>query len=202
MPENIYSRMLSIPLQIEWAGWRTDTLKLQQAGWSLSADQDVMSDTMRIAMEHKNLQMRAISHRIDFRYKQLLHGDGPGSYDWMRAMVLPMHMIGREVHIHEQGPIDWSTFKPIDATPTFVQHRIGKLQDLVHFAPAQVKTKELIIPQENVEELMERILKLQDPARIARIREDIRNPEGITLDGIDKMHGKQRFEAQIISMAA
>lgn len=67
----------------------------------------------------------------------------------------------------QEGPCVAEDALNIDATPSFVTHRIGKLQDFVHFAPAQV-----------------------------------RNPQGMTLNGIDELHGKQRFEAQIISFAA
>lgn len=193
--------MLSRPLQVEWAGWRTDTFKLQAAGWSLSANQDVYERRMRIAMEHKQLQMRAISFGFDFDYFHIQNFRGHPD-DYLSGLSIPMHVLGSEVHIHEQGTIDWAAFQPVDATPSFISHRIGKIQDFVHFAPAQVKTKELIVPQENVEELLAKILDMQNPARMERIRKEVRNPEGMTLNSIDELHGKQKFEAQIISIAA
>ncbi len=192
--------MLSRPLQVEWAGWRTDTYKLQGAGWSLSAHQDFAENRMRLAMEHKALQMRAISHHIDFRFMDAFV-EGYRHDEYLRSIVIPMHVVGREVHIHEQGTVDWNVFQPIDATPTFVQHKIGRIQDMVHFAPAQVRTKELIVPQENVDELMNRILELQNPARMERLKEAVRN-EGTTAQGVQEALGKQKFEAQIISIAA
>ena len=192
--------MLSRPLQVEWAGWRTDTYKLQGAGWSLSAHQDYAENRMRLAMEHKALQMRAISHHIDFRFMDAFH-EGYRHEEYLRSIVIPMHVVGREITIHESGSIDWNAFQPIDATPQFVQHRINRIQDVVHFAPAQVRTKELIVPQENVEELMTRILDLQNPARLDRIREEVKS-QGTTIGGVEQALGKQKFEAQIISIAA
>jgi hypothetical protein len=54
----------------------------------------------------------------------------------------------------------------------------------------------VIIPEESVPDLLERILKLQQPARTERLKEEMRNPEGlITVP-------KQNFHAQIISLAA
>jgi hypothetical protein len=71
--------------------------------------------------------------------------------------------------IHENGRVDWS-FNAIDATPSFTERRISRVEDLAHFAAPLVKTREIIIPQDSVPELLERILKLQQPARTDRIR--------------------------------
>lgn len=194
MYPEITQRLLSAPLKLEWAGWETDTYKLQQAGWSLNANQDYAERRMRIAMEHKGVQMRAITYGVDYEYMMNTYGASG-----MRPPVyptLPVHMMGRDVIIHEHGSIDWTNYKPIDATPNYVTQRISKLEDLVHFAAPLVRTKEIIIPQESVSELLDRILQMQQPERTERIREQIRNPEGLMLDAIPQ----QRFEAQIISL--
>lgn len=187
-----YHRLLSRPLQVEWAGWRTDTYRLQACGWQLSADQDVFQNAMRLSMQHEGQQIRAISERISFDYHMAI-SDTP---EYLSRIVIPMHMVGREVTVHFSGSIDWH-FKPIDATPSFSTHTISKIEDLCHFAAPLVKTREIIIPQDSVPELLERILKLQQPARTDRVREEYRrHPEAFTATP------QQRMEAQIISLAA
>jgi hypothetical protein len=74
--------------------------------------------------------------------------------------------------------------------------RIRRIEDLCHFAAPLVRTKEIIIPQESAPDLLDRILGLQQPAKTDRIREEMRNPEGLTVIP------KQNFHAQIISLAA
>lgn len=60
----------------------------------------------------------------------------------------------------------------------------------MHFAGPLIRTSEIIIPEESVPELLERILKLQQPARMDRIREELRG----------ERRREQKFHAQIISM--
>jgi hypothetical protein len=103
--------------------------------------------------------------------------------------------MGREVFIHEHGSIDWS-FKDIDAQPTFTANKITKLEDLAHFATPLVRCNEVIIPEESVGTLMDRILELQQPARTERLREELRDPSGLVAAP------QMKFHAQILSIAA
>lgn len=147
---------------------------------------------MRIAMAHDGFRMQAMTDRFSFDFQHLaMNAMQTGEY--LRNMVIPVHQaIARDLTVHFSGAIDWS-FKPIDATPTFTTRRIEKLEDLCHFAAPLVRTKEIIIPEESVPALMERILKLQQPAKTERLREQMRNPEGVSAIP------QQKFEAQIIS---
>jgi hypothetical protein len=180
---------------VHWAGWETDTFRLQKAGWKISAEQDIMSNSMYLAMAHDGLGMRAISDRLVFNYH--MAADGYRGMEYVRDFVIQMRHVGRDIHVQTHGPMSFS-FQPIDAMPTFTENRITKLEDLAHFAAPLVKTREIIIPQDSVPELLERILKLQQPARTDRIREQVRNPEGSTWEA----QPQQRMEAQIISMVA
>ncbi|MFG1395897.1 hypothetical protein [Roseixanthobacter pseudopolyaromaticivorans] len=184
--------MLSFPIKLDLAGWRADTWQLQQAGWAFSADQDIRSRTMQLAFEHKQMGLRGISARIDFEY---LHQD----QEYLRHVVLPAQAMGREVFIHMHGSVP-SLFQPIDAKPQLVEHRRVKLEDYVHFAPALVRTQEIILPEESVEELMERILKLQQPARTERYQRLAREAgdPGQQMD----FAPRHKVHAQIISLAA
>lgn len=174
-----------------WAGWETTTTKLQQAGWKLSAEQDFYGNRMRIAMSHEGMRLLAVTPAFDFRYMDAI-SDYRYLHDVQAQVVQAM---GREVFIHEHGSVDWS-FKDIDAQPTFTSNKITKLEDLAHFAAPLVRTREIIIPEENVEDMLERILKLQQPARTERLKEQLRSPEGLAAVP------QQKFHAQILSIAA
>lgn len=183
------ARILSRPLKVEWAGWETTTHRLQQAGWKLSAEQDVFQNRMRLAMQHERMSLYGLSRGMDFDYQR--HAMERG-YDFP---VIVMQAVGREVFIHEAGRIDWS-FNAIDAQPCFTDRKISRIEDFAHFAAPLVRCNEVIIPEESVPDLMERILKLQQPARTNRIKEQMRNPEGYSAQP------QQKFQAQIISLAA
>jgi hypothetical protein len=191
-------RLLSRPVKLHWAGWTADTLSLQQAGWALSAHQDIARMQMAIALRHPTYGSGVSAH-VDWHFME----------DWDHYQRiskvghipdLPVHVLGRPVHIETMNT-DWSAFEPIDAKPQMfdVARRTGNLEDFVHFAPSLARTKEIIIPEQSVPELMERILQLQQPDREARIRKDImRNPDGYELSGVPR----QKFHAQILSLAA
>lgn len=177
------------------AGWESDTFSLQQAGWQLSAEQSFGRGTMRIAMHHQGMNLRALTEVTEFDYMHAAHDWN----DYLRGVVLHCGMMGREINIHMHGEVSPSAFQPIDATPqVFMERRIVKIEDLAHFAAPLVRSQEIILPEENVPELLERILKLQQPARTERIREELRHPEGRMFDP----KPRQKFHAQIISLAA
>jgi hypothetical protein len=189
-----HTRILSRPLRLHWAGWETNTYHLQQSGWQLSAEQDVYGQRMRIAMKHDGMNLLAMTPGFDFYYERAARD--PGGY--LEEMPVPVvAAMGRQINIHEHGRIDW-TFKEIDAKPTFAENKITRLEDLAHFAAPLVRCNEVIIPEESVPDLLDRILKLQQPARTDRIRDQMRNPEGMLIEAIPK----QKFHAQIISLAA
>ena len=183
------ARILSRPLKVEWAGWETNTYRLQQAGWKLSAEQDVFQNRMRLAMQHERMNLYAMSRMTEFEYER---------YAMDRSFDFPMivmQAMGREVFIQEHGRIDWG-FNAIDAKPCITDRKISRIEDLAHFAAPLVRCNEVIIPEESVPELMQKILKLQQPARTDRIREQMRNPIGYDREP------QQKFQAQIISLAA
>jgi hypothetical protein len=183
--------MLSRPVELHWAGWRSDTFTLQQHGWQLSAEQDMMRMQMSIAMRNERAGMSGVTAAVDFDY--LHNANGPGQYFMPK---LPVHLMGRKIEvIHTMGD-HWSNFNPIDAQPQFMQRERRSLEDCAHFAPAHTRTQQLIVPEDSVEYLMARILKMQQGPRIERIREEIREGERVSFQP------RQKFHAQIISLAA
>ncbi len=158
-------RILSQPVEVHWAGFRSDTLALQREGWSISANQCFHDRTMQIALRHDKAQMRGISYIDEWEYQKFL--DRYGYYP--RPVPLRLESVGREIYSHALTSVrDWN-FQPIDATPMFVETPIKSIDDLVYFAP--VHAKPVIIPPDSVPDLMERILKIQEPMREEYFRE-------------------------------
>lgn len=189
-------RLLSAPVRIHWAGWETDTYLLQQAGWSINAHQDVVRDQMRIAIEHRGVQMRGLSAGINWEYQEALRNP---RFVRNGTPLIPMNVMGRDVRVHERGNIDWSNFQPIDAQPQLIESRINSLSDLVHFAPSLARTQQIILPEDDVPAMLERILEMQNPARIERLKQQLdADREGMMIDH----HPRQKFHAQILSIAA
>lgn len=183
--------MLSRPVELHWAGWRSDTFTLQQHGWSLSAEQNIERMQMSIAMRNERAGMSGITAPMNWEYMRDMQ-DFRGHH----TPQLPVHLMGRKIEVMHTMGDHWSNFRPIDAQPQFMQRERRSLEDFVHFAPAHTRTQQLIVPEDTVDDLMERILKMQQGPRIERIREEIREGERISFQP------RQKFHAQIVSIAA
>lgn len=181
-------RLLSRPLKIYWAGWETTTYELQKCGWSLSAHQDVRGNRLQLAFRQGSLKIEGITSVIPFKYERALDLRDRGYVD---SLVLTVdRMLGEQVMLRTVGDIS-ALWSPIDAEPRYTEERIMRLEDLAHFAGPLIRTNEIIVPEESVPKLLERILELQQPARIERIREELRGEK----------RPEQKFHAQIISLA-
>lgn len=178
-------RLLSRPLRVHWAGWETNTSHLQAAGWKLSAFQDIRGSRLQLALRHEGVGIEGITQPIDYRFEQALD---MRERQYVESLVLNVQgMLGEHVMLRMSAEVE---FSPIDAAPRYTAERITRLEDLAHFAGSLIRTNEIIVPEETVPELMERILKLQQPARLARIREELRGEH----------RPEQKFHAQIISL--
>lgn len=184
MYDQHHTRFLSRPVDLHWVGWRSDTFTLQQQGWSISASQDVASNTMRIALNNRHVRMQGISEEIGWPYRHAIVDCPPD-----RSPIVPIRLMGGQIKIHVMG-MPHIGFSPVDAYPQMTNEKITSLDDLAHFAPALTRTRQLIVPEENVDDLMQRILDMQHGSRIERIREDVRNGD---------YTDRQNFHAQIIS---
>lgn len=179
-------RILSRPLRVHWAGWDTTTYQLQKCGWKLSAYQDIRGSRIQMAFRHDGLQIEGITAELPYEYERALD---MRERDYVNGVVLNVQrMLGEQVLVRSNGDIPlWS---PIDAEPRYTEARITRLEDLAHFAGPLIRTNEIIVPEESVPELLERILKMQQPGRMARIREELRG----------ERRPEQKFHAQIISL--
>ncbi|SFZ81608.1 hypothetical protein SAMN02983003_0591 [Devosia enhydra] len=186
-------RILSRPVELHWAGWKSDTMTLQQNGWDISAQQDIRTMQMGIALRAPHGVAYGMSAMMSWEFMEDQHRFG-------MLHRLPAQMrFGKDVMVHHQGPVEALWNQPwgaVDAIPQMVETRRTRLEDFAHFAPAPlVRNNPIVIPEESVSDLMDRILKLQQPDRTARIQAALRNPEGYDTRSLPE----QRFHAQIIS---
>lgn len=173
-------------MEVLWAGWRTTTTTLQQAGWQLSAEQQIDERSLRIAMRHADMKLYALSERIDMNYFAMSASDA-----YHRAMS-PIRIAyvssGVTVCVHD----DLSHFAPIDAAPQLTNKTVRRIEDFNIFAAPMARTQEIIVDPQDVNFYLEKILELQRPTQ-AEIRH--RNREG-------EVRQRQHFHAQILSFEA
>jgi hypothetical protein len=198
--------LISTPHRVFWAGFETTTARMQQAGWKLSAHQDVMQMGVRLAFRHDELDMSAITNMIDyFKLAQLSAARGGWAADQdigrLKFDIVRMTS-GRMMVETYRDPHDSGTmWKAIDGKPQFCSRMYQSLEEFAVFAEVPLtRTQELIVDPNDVQELMSRIIDLQKPEQ-QRIRDKQRlreSREGLELDA----GPKQVFHAQILSIAA
>lgn len=193
--------MLSRPVKVHWAGWESDTLKLQASGWEVSAREDIACRQMELAIRHQGHDMVGLSQRMCFEY---FHNDPR----YLQALTIPFGMMAKtgtphiKYHSVMAGEYDKVPFRPVDCMPSYrSMDRIGGIEEFAHFAGARAG-QELLVPEEDVNDLLSRILDLQQTAKTQHFLDRVRRSQQGFEQGVDISSVPERkFTAQIISLA-
>jgi hypothetical protein len=191
----IFPRLISRPVRVHWMGWETDTYKLQQAGWQISAEQSVERRTLRMCIKHRDADMVGLSCHMDMYHFNDRYNHPDNLYGRVtETAICEMRHMARDITVHDRHA--FLDFKAIDAEPRIMMEPQGRwsLKDLLPFAEAPlVRTKALILPEAQVDDLLAAILERQADARTAYFK-DLNERERLEMPST-KIH------AQIISLS-
>jgi len=181
-------RFLSPVCEVFFAGWRTDTVTLQQCGWEIAAEQEPYDMSVRLFIQHRALGLRGLTNRVSKDLFELRHGYLPGPPFEIIKMAS-----GMTVELREKS----FAFHQIDAMPQFMNMNPTQNVDAFNiFASSLARTEEIIVDPKSVSELLAQIREMQSPEqgaiRARRQRRD-RGTEAIP---------REVFHAQILSLAA
>lgn len=183
-------RMMARPVEVHWAGWRSDTYSLQQAGWELSMDQDYRRNYMRMVIRHQEHGLIGQTNNIPIEH--LIAGREPYYLHAPRHVWQMQHM-GRTIMVNDIAA--YANFKAVDATPYLEMKQPQSLEDLVPFPGVTTRSEMLVLPSASVDDLLREILERQDAERL------IYNKDAIQRERFeDGPH--TRVHAQIVSLAA
>jgi hypothetical protein len=177
-------RILSAPCDVFWAGFKSDTYKLQQGGWSISVEQAVADRGIRLLMNHRQMRLYAISEYSEFDYYRNAQSRG------MAPTFNVTHVASRIEVLRIHDRLD--NFKLIDAAPQIVNSEITSIEDFGIFAVPMVRTEEIIVDPKDVSAMLEQIRAMQSTEQ-RNIRE--RNVSRDRRDAVPE----QIFHAQILS---
>jgi hypothetical protein len=182
-------RVLSLPHRVHFCGWVATLPALQQAGWEISAEQDFQYLSVRLALRHRDLQLRALTQTIDYNFFDGYMSQMRGPLDFcIQYMASDLRIVTSD---------NLSAFSPIDAIPQFVSTERKSIDDFGIFATPLARTEEIIVDPHDVMALLERIKDLQRPGQAA-IRARTRACER----RLDEPSQRTQFHAQILSIAA
>lgn len=175
--------LLTNPIvQIDWAGWRSDTLTLQRHGWEVLVEQDIYPGTIRIALQHREAQVQGITEWIQGINFMSVIESGYDRLPIFRARLY--HKI--IINLMETT----FNFEPVDAQPRLFEGERKEMSDFNIFQP--IKAQEIISDPAEVNDLMEQILELQSPKQ-RELREKARR---------ENRKLQRQVHAQVITLAA
>jgi hypothetical protein len=192
----IYPRLMSRPIEVHWAGWRTDTYKLQQAGWQISMDQSLEKHALRVVIKNDEHRMIGLGGWMDmYHFNDRYNHPDNLTGRLTETAIYEMDQMAGDIRVSNRAA--FVNFKAVDGQPRIEMEPPGgySLRDLVPFAEAPlIRTKALILPEATVDDLLSGILARQAEAKTAYFKDMVEEER--------RAFPKHKVHAQIISLAA
>jgi len=158
-------RILSAPVGLHWAGWRSNTRTLQQCGWQLSTTMDEYDRTLTILLKHPEMAIYGMSDKIDNRGGHLWHPEAIRSLELNCRLGSDLgRPFGTDNRIYETN-LSLSGAIPIDATPVYTEQKITSIRDLNIFRaiPPERDVQSFNIEKATMSEVLDFALSKQKP---------------------------------------
>ncbi len=209
MLKSALDRWIQNPVcKVYFAGFESDTYRLQRSGWSVSARQQISTYSsgfdISLVLKHEAANLYALSNRVSLDYG-MLHN----MYEVANHLIFHLQQVSSSMYVQTMNGIPgslekyYNEFNPISCVPEYTNERIC-LSNLNIFKPL-VETKEIVLGPKTVNEALEYVLKLQEPEQVA-IREEKRKElaRAAVNEKFNRTDVKPAYEikAQIITLAS
>ncbi len=168
-------RLLSRPLGIHWAGWQSDTFRLQQCGWEIAVEMEFNYDRYRLLMKNAHMKLYALTDALHIHSMEFtsLYADR----DMSNVPVFKVAHCAPSIHAQTVRGLDFASYQRIDATPQMVSSEIRRIEDTNIFAVVG-QTEQVLIDQADmtVVDHLEAIKALQS-AKQREIRDRLLAPD-------------------------
>ena len=161
-PNGTIPRFLSEPMRIHWAGWVSDTLRLQHMGWEFSANQDIHRQHLQLALRHPGLRMAGMTHPIDFRFFEQM--DPLRFREYFKHIQLECNLASSYTITEHRYSDTMANFEPVDMTPCYSELNTTtfSLDDLKIFKPINAEVQEVYLHEPSIAEILEMALAKQE----------------------------------------
>lgn len=183
----------SAPFKIFWAGFQSDTLTLQNNGWSIAVEDChhfVLSrHEVRFILHHELLDLYAYTYINSFEFTDLT--------DYLMRnkdhLIFNIQVIAKDIITTSAPRFDIDSIKEIDCHPEMVLINPTKIRELSIFKTIVNPESAIIIEPDKVGAILQQIVDAQAPNQ-KEIRERIKRKN-------DKEILKQTIHAQILTVA-
>lgn len=191
--------ILSLPFEIVWAGWKSDTFTLQREGWQLSVEQDYRRNAFSLAIKHPDFKIYGMTNPMPL-HEIAMSRYGERYNRIANFMSFHLGYMCSDLIMHVHGR-DLMNFHPVDAEPQRMTEeemrcydKIQRISEMPIFKAIE-HTKDIIVMPEMVPGLLEKIRECQEPNQ-ARIREEVRKQKDR-----EALRG-HIIHAQVVTLAA
>lgn len=179
----------SPPFDVEFLGFRGNSVELQRRGWDFSMSRDLMYNRTQIAMRNQQIGLYALQQEHDMpRYDQR---------EIRRLPALVVNAVAPEIRIHSMKS-PFVGFHAIDVEPammTMEEYKISGADIFRRLLPI-AEEKKIYLADAGEMELLQNLMQRQQPKqdeirerlRLQRLRDEMSMPH-------------QKIEAQIIRLA-
>lgn len=211
-PSSVKELLYSLPVEVEFAGFVSNTLTLARSGWDLSMQQDLTgrySDPiLRLAMRHEGAKLYAISSEVHLHYAEMM-GARSNAIEYAKFLAnlrFSIQYVSSEIRffsvsVGHRGVSFSSSFQAIDPYP---QERVEEsISDFKFFKVSNPTIKDIIVSPEQVPELLEMVLRAQGPmVDQIRMRERSRQNTQWARENMQDVKPAHSVQAQIITLAS
>jgi len=169
-------QLQSPPVRLHWYGFTGDTFSMQRAGWQFQLYKDHARFSDIVAFHHPKLKTYA-KFMVDDVWRHMR--DSRDNYMDVNVEC----SIGGDlvVSMYKEHTVNFSfsdNFTPLDMTPQWVDYYVSK-HNL--FREDTSPKNKIIVPDDpSVDELLDKLLKLQQPNQVKYFEDKVRNKELIT----------------------
>lgn len=194
--QKLAQALTNLPMKVVFAGFESDTRTLQSQGWELSLNQRLEFNELTLALRFKSSECIFYAEaRIDrdFIYSILSVDYRDSIKAYMNVVFYIKYFTTGNIHLHISH-LNMPTFKALDAEyPEFIDTREVNLRDILYFRTFD-KSKELIVDPNDVNTMMDIIMKTQKPTQQKIIKKQIMD-DLISLDQLDR----KKIHLQLVS---
>lgn len=167
----IYQIFGGEPIKLRWGGWVSDTYLLQRDGWKFHSEEhyEPYQDyhAIRLAVTSPDTAM-AISGVLRIPAMELMNTSGAMWRERVLYHGFDMQQYNAKDVFRVSYPEEissWRGLSPVDITqPTMATDRQITMREFKVFSPSEQNTEnEIYIPEESIDEMFNKILKLQYP---------------------------------------
>lgn len=204
------------PIKVNFVGFSSDTYTLQRNGWQIAAEQrhsmSYAGLEIRLILKHEGAKQYAITDMLRVDHYSML-SNIKNYTQILTSSCFNIIGLSNSVNIRYEtrgNNNNWfSNFEAVDCTPQLIKTTDYNLQDFKLFRPIPETAKEIIIDPNSVNELMNRVLELQNPKqkelrdkyRMERLREGIEAQSTTCLEESIKYNPARDIHLQIVTAA-